>query len=143
MASQQTFDYVIVGGGTSGLVVANRLSENPETNILVLEAGADMSDGPRVNIPALWTTLMSSDAVWHYQSIPQPGMGGRSIREPQGKVLGGSTPVKGQTYVAPSAADFDSWASLGKPGWGWDSMVTTSGSPSVSNYPSIKRRQIT
>ncbi|CAH0031882.1 unnamed protein product [Clonostachys rhizophaga] len=122
MASQQTFDYVIVGGGTSGLVVANRLSENPETSIVILEAGADMSDDPRVNIPALWTTLMSSDAVWHYQSTPQPGMGGRSIREPQGKVLGGSTAVNGQTYVAPSAADFDSWASLGNPGWGWDSM---------------------
>ncbi|KAK7225313.1 hypothetical protein V2G26_013316 [Clonostachys chloroleuca] len=87
MASQQTFGYVIVGGGTSSLVVANRLSENPETSILVLEAGADMSDDPRVNIPALWTTLMSSDAVWHYQTIPQPGMGDDQSESLRGRFL--------------------------------------------------------
>jgi choline dehydrogenase-like flavoprotein len=64
-------DYIVVGGGTSGLVVANRLSEDPNVHILVLEAGQDSTTDPRVNIPALWTTLLDSDADWKYESLPQ------------------------------------------------------------------------
>lgn len=73
-------DYIIIGGGTSGLVVANRLSEDPKIQVLVLEAGKDLSDDPRVNIPAFFTTLMGSDADWSYESAPQSGLGGRSIK---------------------------------------------------------------
>lgn len=64
-------DYVIVGGGTAGLVLASRLSENPRVTVIVLEAGKDMTQDPRVNIPALWTSLMGSDVDWQYQTSPQ------------------------------------------------------------------------
>ncbi|KUI56409.1 Oxygen-dependent choline dehydrogenase [Cytospora mali] len=70
-------DYIVIGGGTSGLVVANRLSENPDVHVLVLETGRDLSADPRVNVPALFTALLGSDAAWQYQSVPQPGLGGR------------------------------------------------------------------
>lgn len=64
-------DYVIVGGGTAGLVLAARLSEDPSTTVVVLEAGRDMTQDPRVNIPALWTSLMGSDVDWQYKTSPQ------------------------------------------------------------------------
>jgi choline dehydrogenase-like flavoprotein len=64
-------DYVIVGGGTAGLVLALRLSENPNTSVIVLEAGKDLIQDPRVQIPALWTTLMGTDADWQFQTAPQ------------------------------------------------------------------------
>lgn len=64
-------DYVIIGGGTAGLVLASRLSEDPSLTVVVLEAGKDMIQDPRVNIPALWTSLMGSDVDWQYQTSPQ------------------------------------------------------------------------
>ncbi|KUI71888.1 Oxygen-dependent choline dehydrogenase [Cytospora mali] len=112
-------NYIIIGGGTSGLVVANRLSENPDVQVLVLETGKDLSADPRVNVPALFTALLGSDAAWQYESVPQPGLGGRVIREPQGKALGGSSAINGQAFIAPAQADIDAWAKLGNPGWDW------------------------
>ncbi|SPO06800.1 related to alcohol oxidase [Cephalotrichum gorgonifer] len=118
-----TPDYIIVGGGTSGLVVANRLSENPEVHILVLEAGKDLSADPRVNIPAFWTTLIDSDADWQFRSATQPHLNGRSIIMPQGKALGGSSAINGQAFVAPAQAGIDAWSKLGNPGWDWAGLV--------------------
>ncbi|KAI0964790.1 hypothetical protein F4678DRAFT_468200 [Xylaria arbuscula] len=123
MASQRSPDYIIVGGGTAGLVVANRLSEDPNIQVLVLEAGKDLSLDPRVNIPALWTSLMGSDADWQYQTFPQQGLQNRSIRQPQGKSLGGSSAINGQAFIAPGKAEIDAWAKLGNPGWDWNSLV--------------------
>ncbi|KAI1737941.1 hypothetical protein F4680DRAFT_426609 [Xylaria scruposa] len=125
MTSQNSPDYIIVGGGTSGLVLANRLSEDPSIEVLVLEAGNDLSLDPRVNIPALWTSLMGSDADWQYKSLPQQGLENRSIRQPQGKVLGGSSAINGQAFIAPGKAEIDAWAELGNPGWDWSSMVSS------------------
>lgn len=110
-------DYIIIGGGTSGLVVASRLSENPDVQVLVLEAGQDLSADPRVNVPTLYIALMGSENDWQYQTIPQPGLGGRTIREPQGKTLGGSSAINAQSFIAPSRAEIDAWAELGNPGW--------------------------
>ncbi|KAI0898601.1 putative GMC oxidoreductase [Annulohypoxylon nitens] len=123
MASPPSPDYIIIGGGTSGLVVAHRLSENPDVQVLVLEAGKDLSADPRVNIPALWTPLMGSEADWQYKSVPQSGLGGRSIRNPQGKALGGSSAINGQAFIAPAQAEIDAWAKLGNPGWDWTGLV--------------------
>ncbi|OTB01556.1 putative GMC oxidoreductase [Hypoxylon sp. CI-4A] len=123
MASSYSPDYIIIGGGTSGLVVANRLSENPDVQVLVLEAGKDLSADPRVNIPALWTALMGSEADWQYKSVPQSGLGGRTIRNPQGKALGGSSAINGQAFIAPAQAEIDAWAKLGNPGWDWAGLV--------------------
>ncbi|KAI2628997.1 hypothetical protein GGS21DRAFT_233673 [Xylaria nigripes] len=123
MASQRSPDYIIVGGGTSGLVVANRLSEDPNVEVLVLEAGKDLSQDSRVNIPALWTSLMGSEADWQYKSVAQQGLLGRSIRHPQGKLFGGSSAINGQAFIAPGKAELDAWAKLGNPGWDWASML--------------------
>lgn len=120
-----TPDYIIVGGGTSGLVVANRLSEDPDTQVLVLEAGGDHSADPRVNIPALWTSLIgTTEADWQFRTEPQAGLAdGRRAQEPQGRGLGGSSAINGQAFIAPARADIDAWAALGNPGWDWERLA--------------------
>lgn len=122
MASS-TPTYIIIGGGTSGLVVANRLSEDPDVQVLIVEAGQDLSADPRVNIPAFFTTLPGSEADWQYHTLPQPGLGGRSIQEPQGKAFGGTSAINGQAFIAPAQADIDAWATLGNSGWDWSGLV--------------------
>lgn len=102
MAPNNSPDYIIIGGGTSGLVVANRLSENLDVQVLVFEAGKDLTADPRVNIPAFWTALLGSEADWQYQSVPQQGLVSRFIKEPQGKALGGSSAINGQAFIAPA-----------------------------------------
>ncbi|KAK5629116.1 hypothetical protein RRF57_004831 [Xylaria bambusicola] len=123
MASQQTVDYIIIGGGTSGLVVANRLSEDSAIKVLVLEAGMDLTADSRVNIPALWTSLLGSGADWQYKTSPQESLKGRSIRQPQGKALGGSSAINGQAFIAPGKLELDAWAKLGNSGWDWTNLV--------------------
>lgn len=123
MTSSPSPDYIIIGGGTSGLVVASRLAEDPNVQILVLEAGQDLSADPRVNVPAFFTTLMGSDADWQYKSVPQQDLNGRTIGAPQGKALGGSSAINGQAFIAPSQAGIDAWAQLGNPGWDWEGLV--------------------
>lgn len=122
MASENSADFVIVGGGTSGLVVANRLSEDPNIKVLVLEAGQDLTADPRVIVPAFWTALLGSDAVWQAQTVPQPSLKGRVLRQPRGKLLGGSSAINGQTFVPPARAEFRAWAGLGNPGWDWEGV---------------------
>ncbi|KAI9794884.1 MAG: hypothetical protein M1816_003013 [Peltula sp. TS41687] len=116
-------DFVIVGGGTAGLVVANRLSEDPNVSVLVLEAGQSRIDDPRVQIPALWTSMMGTEVDWQLSTVPQPGLNGRTIKEPQGKMLGGSSALNGQAFIAPSQAGIDAWAKLGNPSWTWASLL--------------------
>lgn len=117
-----TPDYIIVGGGTAGLVLANRLTENPDIQVLVLEAGTDMTADPRVKTPGLWTILQGSELDWQYQSVPQEAMNGRRIREPQGKLLGGSSGINGQAFIAPGKGGIDAWAKKGSPGWDFDTL---------------------
>lgn len=123
MAAPRSPDYIIIGGGTSGLVVASRLAEDPNMQVLVLEAGKDFSADPRVNVPAFFTTLMGSDADWQYKTVPQQRLKDRVIGAPQGKALGGSSAINGQAFIAPSQAEVDAWAQLGNPGWDWAGLV--------------------
>ncbi|KAI3056383.1 CAZyme family AA3 [Aspergillus niger] len=117
-------DYVIVGGGTSGLVLASRLSENDSTrSVIVLEAGKNLIDDPRVQTPALWTTLMGSETDWQFKSTPQAALNNRVIKEPQGKVLGGSSGINGQAFIAPTKAGIDAWNKLGATGWTWENLA--------------------
>ncbi|RWA03444.1 hypothetical protein EKO27_g11662 [Xylaria grammica] len=111
-----------VGGGTSGLVVATRLSEYSKHNVLVIEAGADHTADPRVQIPALFDTLKDSDLDWKFKSEPQPALGGRTINLNQGKALGGSSAINAFVFVPPTKHLIDSWKELGNEGWDWDSL---------------------
>ncbi|OJD19778.1 hypothetical protein AJ78_00277 [Emergomyces pasteurianus Ep9510] len=117
-----TADYVIVGGGTAGLVLAARLSEDPGTSVIVLEAGKNHLEDPRVNIPALWTTLFGTDADWAFTTLPQPTLGDKTINAAQGKILGGSSAINGQAFVSASKAVIDAWSELGNEGWTWENL---------------------
>ncbi|KAJ5107104.1 glucose-methanol-choline oxidoreductase [Penicillium angulare] len=112
-------DYVIVGGGTAGLVLAYRLSEDPAKSVVVLEAGKDLTADPRVQIPAMWTGMMGSEGYWQLQTTPQCALNNRVIKPTQGKLLGGSSAINGQAFIAPSALVYDTWEKMGAEGWGW------------------------
>ncbi|VUC26045.1 unnamed protein product [Clonostachys rosea] len=120
--SSTLFDFVIVGGGTAGLVVASRLSENSAHRVLVLEAGSDHSDDPRVKTPAFYATLFQSDADWGFKSEPQPQLNGRSIGLHQGRALGGSSAINAQVFVPPGKHAIDAWEESGNPGWNWQGL---------------------
>ncbi|KAL4738331.1 hypothetical protein BDV11DRAFT_171058 [Aspergillus similis] len=119
----QTFDFVVVGGGTAGLVIANRLSEDPKVRVLVLEAGSNRVKDPRIAIPGLAaSTYFDPDFDWCITSPPQDGLNGRQIAEPRGRTLGGSSAINLGMVIYPSKKDVDSWEELGNPGWNWASL---------------------
>ncbi|CAJ2500663.1 Uu.00g035160.m01.CDS01 [Anthostomella pinea] len=116
-------DFVIVGGGMAGLVVAARLTENADTTVVVLETGQDHSSDPRVRTPMLWPSLLGqSDFGWDYRSTPQKGRDGKIIPLSQGKGLGGSSAINGQAFVANSKVAADAWAEFGNTGWDWKTL---------------------
>ncbi len=122
MAEQQ-FDYVIVGAGAAGCVLANRLSEDNAASICVLEAGRS-DNHPLIAIPAGFVkTLYGDRFVWPFTTEPAPGLDGRSIAVPQGKVVGGSSSINGMVYNRGQRADFDVWAQMGNRGWGFDDLL--------------------
>ncbi len=116
-------DYLIVGAGSAGCVVANRLSADPSVNVVLLEAGpADTN--PWIHIPVGYFKTMHNPKVdWCYKTEPDPGLNGRSIDWPRGKVLGGSSSLNGLLYVRGQPQDYDRWRQMGNPGWGWDDVL--------------------
>ncbi|KAK1970722.1 GMC oxidoreductase [Colletotrichum sublineola] len=121
-----TYDFVIVGGGVAGLVVAARLSEIPELQVLVLEAGEDQTADPRVNIPALGPSLVKTPSDWQFRTVPQKGLGGREVAVPQGRLLGGSGALNGLSFTVTTKANVEAWAGLGNPGWDWPTFKQAS-----------------
>ncbi|CAL5868002.1 uncharacterized protein PFLUO_LOCUS2225 [Penicillium psychrofluorescens] len=121
-ALPSTADYLIVGGGTSGLVVASRLSECSASTVVVLESGPDRNEDPEVRNPGTWHSLIGSDLDWGFKIVSQPGLNDRSGEHPAGKVLGGSSAINGLAYAPPSPAGIDAWAKLGNPKWDWESF---------------------
>lgn len=114
------YDFVIVGGGTSGLLIAARLSEDPNLQVLVVEAGANMIEDSRVKTPALFQALKTTDADWGFTTQAQATLKGREINLSQGRALGGSSAINAHVFVPPSKTVIDSWEKLGNPGWNWN-----------------------
>ncbi|KAK0612444.1 hypothetical protein B0T17DRAFT_648607 [Bombardia bombarda] len=118
------FDYIVVGGGTAGLVVAARLSEDSDVRVLVVEAGADRSTDPLVLTPGLVAAVYGKDEYdWNFSSVPQPHLNNRSINQARGKMLGGSSALNFMMLVYPSRGIIDAWAGLGNKGWDFDSLA--------------------
>ncbi len=116
------FDYVIVGAGSAGCVLANRLSEDPSVRVALLEAGG-RDWYPWIHIPVgYFKTMHNPSYDWCLETEPDPGLNGRSIRWPRGKVLGGSSSINGLLYVRGQPRDYDVWAQMGNKGWSWSDV---------------------
>ena len=116
------YDFVVIGGGTSGLTVADRLTEDPATTVLVVEYGPFDMHEPSVLVPGL-LNLTATPYLFNVTSIPQKGLGGRSFKIPAAAVVGGSTVVNGMFFDRGGAEDYDAWGELGNPGWDWGSLL--------------------
>lgn len=115
-------DFIIIGAGSAGCVLANRLSENGQFTVLVLEAGG--TDNHRtIQVPAALSKNFRTTVDWNYDTIPQPHLHNRPLYQPRGKVLGGSSSINAMIYIRGHRADYDHWASLGNQGWGFDEVL--------------------
>jgi choline dehydrogenase len=122
--TDSTFDFIVVGAGSAGAVLANRLSESGEYNVLCLEAGVEGSDYFWSKIPIGMAKLIDRPAVnWCFSSEPDEGSGGRRIPVPRGKMLGGSSSINGMVFVRGQPQDYDHWAQLGNQGWSYTDVL--------------------
>jgi choline dehydrogenase len=119
----QAFDYIVVGGGSAGCVIAARLSEDPSVSVLLLEAGP-APNSPWIRIPAGVSRLMFPGPMnWGYSTEPEPHLDGRRIYAPRGRTLGGSSAINGMAYVRGHPEDYDVWRQLGNRGWSWNEVL--------------------
>lgn len=117
-----TFDYIIVGSGSAGSVLASRLSIDPKISVLVLEAGGS-DKHLNVDTPAAFSKLFQSKRDWNYHTMPEPGMDERQVYLPRGKMLGGSSSMNAMIYIRGNRSDYDAWRDAGCDGWGYDDVL--------------------
>lgn len=123
MSLHEAYDYIVIGAGSAGCVMANRLSEDPNNRVLLLEAGSKDSN-PWIHVPiGYFKTMHNPKTDWCYMTEPDPGINGRQLQWPRGKVLGGSSSLNGLLYVRGQKEDYDDWAALGNQGWSYDEVL--------------------
>jgi choline dehydrogenase len=117
------FDYIIAGGGSAGCVLANRLSADPRNRVLLLEAGGK-DDYIWIRVPVGYLYCIGNPRTdWLYQTEAEEALGGRALKYPRGRVLGGCSSINGMIYMRGQSADYDGWRQAGNPGWGWDEVL--------------------
>lgn len=122
MASE-VYDYIIVGAGTAGCLLANRLSADPKADVVLLEAGG-RDNYHWIHIPVGYLYLMGNPrADWGFKTAAEPGLNGRSLAYPRGRVLGGCSSINGMIYMRGQARDYDTWRQMGNEGWAWDDVL--------------------
>src|SRR6201991_686889 len=115
-------DYIVVGAGSAGCVLANRLSADPSARVLLLEAGG-RDRSPNIKIPAAFSQQVHTKLDWAFATDPEPHVDGRSLYVPRGKGLGGSSSMNAMLYVRGRPLDYDAWEGQGAPGWGWRDVL--------------------
>ncbi|KAH6678739.1 hypothetical protein B0J14DRAFT_583379 [Halenospora varia] len=117
------FDYIIIGGGTAGLAVANRLSEIPTISVAVIEAGSSVLNNPNVTNPDAFTAAIGTDIDWKYSTTNQTHANGRIMQQVAGKAFGGTSTVNGMTYIRAEKSQIDIWGKIGNEEWSWDDLL--------------------
>jgi choline dehydrogenase len=115
------FDYIIIGAGSAGCVLANRLSADPSVHVLLIEAGPE-DTAPEIHMPAAWSQLQGSSVDWNFSCEPCSGLQGRCLPWPRGRVVGGSSAINAMIYIRGAREDYDLWQELGNTGWSWNDV---------------------
>ncbi|KAJ9273896.1 CAZyme family AA3 [Paecilomyces variotii] len=120
--SDSTYDYIVVGGGTSGLVVANRLSEQKDINVLVIEAGGSVYNNPNVTDTSGYGKAFGTEIDWAYETVDQEYGGGHTTTMRAGKAIGGTSTINGMVYLRAQTSQVDAWEAIGNKGWNWSTL---------------------
>ncbi|KAF0249359.1 MAG: choline dehydrogenase [bacterium] len=122
MGKQNVYDYIIIGAGSAGCVLANRLTQDPSVNVLLLEAGG-ADEQMEIHVPLAFSKLFLGNCDWAYYTVPQSQVNNRQLYWPRGKVLGGSSSLNAMIYIRGNKQDYDNWQALGNPGWSYEEVL--------------------